>query len=348
MKSKLIFLLIISVPVLSQNAFSQCACCSSVGCGDNAGTSSSLVGKGKLLINGLWRYTNFQPIGSSLLQQYANADTLSPVYNKSHQSTFILSATYGITNRLNVSLTLPYNSVVNIQSGIPGETQPEILGTSSGISNIKASIQYVLLQRQKCAGWEMIPMIGVIAPTGDHSNVALNGDLFDDQFQPGANAWVPLLGITADKSFGKFSFHTSATYIFKNTDPAGNVDAASWNGDITGYYPLLKAGKCMMMSNMKNDSSTKMIMTMPFIALNFFAAIQAEHVGQDIIALDDGTTYMNSNTGVFRTYIAAGIVANLRQHFFIPISVAVPFYQTFDGYQVKVNWRINAGIGVLL
>ena len=87
---------------------------------------------------------------------------------------------------------------------------------------------------------------------------------------------------------------------------------------------------------------------MPWLALNFFAAIQAEHVGQDIIAADNGTTYPNSNSGVFRTYLAAGIVANLRQRVFIPISVAVPVYQTCNGYQVKVNWRVNAGVGILL
>ena len=70
-------LLLYSIP-----AFSQCACCSSVGCGDNSGGGSSLVKKGKLLFNLVGRYTSFKPLSSNTLVNDANTDTSFSVYNK--------------------------------------------------------------------------------------------------------------------------------------------------------------------------------------------------------------------------------------------------------------------------
>jgi|GEM_PF-3303873 len=336
---------IIMLLLYATSAMAQCACCSSVGCGDNSGGGSALVKQGKFLFSMVDRYTSFKPLAPGVLQQDAAKDTTFPVYNKSYQQTYIFSLSYGITNRLNVTATLPYNSIANIQVGIPGG-EAIIQGTSKGFSNLKTSLQYVLLQRQYCSGWEVIPSVGIIAPTGVHSNVGLDGTVFDDQFQPGANAWVPVVGIAGDKMFGKVTFRSSVNYVFANTDPQGNVDAALWNADASAYIMVLKSGVTV-----KQSGDTGKVMRLSVAESNFmmsaFGGIQLEHVGQDIVAMPDGSKAYNSNIGAFRTYANVGVVANFYHRFFIPVSLAVPVYQEENGYQVKVQYRLNVGFSVI-
>jgi len=336
-------LLLYSIP-----GYSQCACCSSVGCGDNSGGGSSLVKKNKLLFSFVTRYSSFTPLSEKALVNDANADTLFPVYNKSYQETYTFSLTYGITNRLNATVTLPYSSINNIQTALPGSAQTDVLGTSQGISNIKTSLQFVLLQKQMCNGWEVIPTLGIIAPTGIHNNVAKDGTFFDDQFQPGANAWVPVVGASADKMFGKLTIKAIYTYVFQNTDPQGNVDAALWNSDVSVYFPLLKSKgakpACADSSKMASCCSTD---AGKFV-LSGFTGIQAEHVGQDVVAMSDGTKQLNPNIGAFRMYGSVGVVANINRKFFIPVSIAVPFYQKENGYQVSLNYRLNVGLSFFI
>lgn len=334
-----LFLLLCSI-----EANAQCACCSSVGTGDVSGGGATLVKKGKFLFNVVDRYTSFKPLSPAQMQQDAIADTNFPVYNKTYQQTFTFSLTYGITDRLNVTATLPYNSITNIQVGVPGG-DAILQGTSKGFSNLKTSLQYVLLQRKYFSGWELIPYIGIIAPTGVHNNVGLNGAMFDDQFQPGADAWVPVVGASADNTYGKVTFRTSFNYVFANTDPMGNVDAALWNADASAYLPVIKLGG---MAHHATDSVQACLMRCESsCVVNAFGGVQFEHVGQDIMAMPDGSKQRNTNIGAFRTYVDAGLVINLYQRLFIPVSVAVPVYQTVNGYQVKVQWRLNVGLAVL-
>lgn len=325
-------------------AFSQCACCSSVGCGDNSGGGSTLVKKGKLLFSLVDRYTSYKPLAPGQLQQYAAADTLFPVYNKSYQTTYTFSLTYGITNRLNITATLPYNSISNIQVGTPGDLI--IQGTSKGFSNVKTSLQYVLMQRQYFNGWEVIPSIGIIAPTGVHNNVGLDGTVFDDQFQPGADTWVPVLGLSADNTFGKVTFRSTVNYVFAGTDRAGNIDGALWNADASAYMPVLKS-EGGMQPCMMDSTKTMMMPNESNFMVSVFGGIQLEHIGQDVIAMPDGSKIPNANIGAFRTYADAGVVVNFQYRFFLPVSFALPVYQTCNGYQVKVNWRLNAGFSVI-
>ncbi|HTA28623.1 MAG TPA: hypothetical protein VK809_12595 [Bacteroidia bacterium] len=348
MKRIFLFIIFCCSVIFSGQVSAQCACCSSIGCGDNSGGGSALVKKGKLLLNLTSRYSSFKPLSPSQMVKDANSDTSFSVYNKSYQLTYTFSLTYGISNRLNLALTLPYNSISNIQTVSPGEGSVDVLGTSRGISNIKTSLQYVLLQRKCCMGWEVMPTIGLIAPTGVHSNVAMDGSIFDDQFQPGADAWVPVTGVTIDKMFKKITVRGVFTYVFQNTDPQGNVDAALWNTDISGYVPVIKKGDGCVQTLSDSNNTTTMKCTPSSFVLNAFAGLQLEHVGQDIIANPDGTKVYNSNIGAFRTYISAGLVANINQRLFVPVSIALPVYQQQNGYQVTLQWRLSAGLSYLL
>lgn len=347
MKKLIIYSLLCCILFITQRAGAQCACCSSIGCGDNSGGGSSLVKKGRLLFNLTARYSSFKPLSNSQLVQDANNDTTFSVYNKSYQLTYTFSLTYGISNRLNASVTLPYNSISNLQTAAPGQSTVDVLGTSRGISNVKTSLQYVLLQRQCCNGWEVIPTLGIIAPTGVHNNVARDGSIFDDQFQPGADSWVPVTGVTIDKMFSKVTLRGIYTYVFQYTDKMGNVDAYLWNADVSGYIPIIKRGRCTRTMNDSNNT-TSMSCSPSRFALNFFAGMQVERVGQDIVAYPDGTKLYNINTGALRSYITSGFVANIRQRLFIPVSMAIPVYQHENGYQVNLLWRLNIGLSYLL
>ena len=322
------------------NVFAQCACCSSVGCGDLSGDNTSLVKQGKLLLNASFRYVNFKQLTQDQFIQSAD-DTTFPAYSKHNQYTGILSLTYGISNRWDVSLSLPYNSIIGIQQG--SEIGGEPLGNSSGLSNMKFTTEFVLLQMQKCDGWEFIARGGLILPTGRHNIIADNGDFFEDQFQPGAKGLVPLLGGKLNKMFGQVTLNLDANYIFAHTDIDNNTDAPLWNANFSAYYPLNG-----MSMNMKMDSNMQMKMTMPKVRVSVFASVQWEGVGQDIEAQDDGKRLTDPNTGLNRFYAAVGAVANVKQKFFIPVSVAVPFAQQINGFQSKAVWRLNAGVGVML
>src|SRR5579872_1219507 len=118
---KRILLIIVSLLSTYQaGVYAQCACCSSVGCGDNSGGGSTLVKQGKWLFNLNGRYTSFKTLSQQQIQSDAASDTSFSVYNKSSQYTYTFSLTYGITNRLNATLTLPYSSITNIQVGSAG------------------------------------------------------------------------------------------------------------------------------------------------------------------------------------------------------------------------------------
>jgi hypothetical protein len=340
MKFFILYFIFLAGILAQTNVFAQCACCSSVGCGDLSGDNTTLVKQGKFLLNASLRYVNFKTLSKEQLIESA-ADTTFPAYSKQNQYTDILSATYGISNRWNVGLSLPYNSITGIEQG--SEIGGEPLGNSSGLSNMKFTTEFVLLQMQKCDGWEFIARGGLILPTGKHNIIADNGDLFEDQFQPGAKGLVPLVGGKLNKMFGQVTLNLDANYIFAHTDVDNNTDAPLWNANFSVYYPLNG-----MSMNMQMDSNMQMKMTMPKVRVSIFAALQAEGVGQDIAAQDDGERLKDPNTGLNRFYAAIGAVANVKQKFFIPVSVAVPFAQQINGFQSKAAWRLNAGVGMML
>ncbi|NNM93831.1 MAG: hypothetical protein HKL88_00020 [Bacteroidia bacterium] len=328
-------------------AYSQCACCSSVGCGDNSVESAIFIPQGKWLLSASSNISGFKPLSPQQIQQDAQASSMFNVYNENNRCIYLLGISYGISNRFNARVVLPYSSINGLEQGMTGQLNPVSLGASNGISNLQASLQYLILRREYCAGWEAITSVGLIAPTGIHNNIGANGVLLEDPFQPGADSWVPVLGIIADRKFAHTTLVADASYVFKSSSPNGTVDAEYWTSDLTAYTPLLRTGGKLKHSCDSTGSCSKEPRQSNFI-LNMFYGIQFEHVGQDIMMMPDGSNAPGMNIGAFRTYADAGVEVTLNGRFFIPVSIALPFYQSVNGYQVKVSWRVNACLSYLL
>jgi hypothetical protein len=161
---------------------------------------------------------------------------------------------YGVTNRLMVSLQLPYVIRTGIREGAhrhghEGEGAEVVMtevidrGTSEGIGDLAILGQYRFLGQN--SGPQAAVLFGVKTPTGVTDQRDNEGELFETEFQPGSGSWDPLVGLAFTHGIGRWSLDSNVLYAAA-TEGAHQTDLGDrvhYNGAIS--YRLIGAGNAM-------------------------------------------------------------------------------------------------------
>lgn len=164
-------------------------------------------------------YISFDELSDAVLAAAAAND--EDVHSLASLESPMAGLSYGITDRLTVSLQLPYVIRTGIREGAHGhdehghaehghaaegeheETEMSgvvDLGDSDGIGDLSILGQYRVLGKN--AGPQASLLLGIKTPTGKTDERNNEGELFETEFQPGSGSWDGLFGMAVTKAWG--------------------------------------------------------------------------------------------------------------------------------------------------
>ena len=169
-----------------------------------------------------------------------------------------LGYSYGLTDRLMVSLQLPYVVRTGIREASHhhhdeaaaehegGETPHETpaaenetvdRGDTEGVGDLTLFGQYRFYGQD--TGLQASLLTGIRTPTGETGERDDQGELFEAEFQPGSGSWDPMLGLALSQAQGRWSVDGNVLYTIatEGTQHTDLGDRFHYNGAVT--YRLL-------------------------------------------------------------------------------------------------------------
>jgi hypothetical protein len=159
-------------------------------------------------------------------------------------------------------------------------------------------------------------IFGVKAPTGKDDDTSSDGELFEQEFQPGSGSWDPLIGIAYSRSFDRVSLDTSVAYSL-----VGEGSQQTDLGDLMTY----NAGLSYRLGSGPG--------------LGWRVVVEANGVWRDKLTQDGEEEH---NSGGHWLNIAPGIVAG-RDKWSVFANVAFPVVNNPGGVQDEQDYRIQIG-----
>jgi hypothetical protein len=216
--------------------------------------------QGAVNVWSVFEYIAFDELSDAVLRAAALND--QHVHSLASLESPMVGLSYGVTDRLMVSLQLPYVIRIGIREGEhehedehehEGEhdghdheaAMPEIIdrGTSEGIGDLAILGQYRFLGQS--SGPQAALLFGVKTPTGATGERDDEGEVFETEFQPGSGSWDPLAGLALSQGMGRWSFDANLLYAIA-TEGAQQTDLGDrfhYNGAIS--YRLIGAGNAV-------------------------------------------------------------------------------------------------------
>ena len=317
------------------------------------------------------------------LGQLSDADLLVAASQGKHAHSigsidaFSLSAAYGVTDDLTVSVRLPgvrrsdireagedmlsggHMGMMNANdmSSLMSPDGVNKRGNSSGFSDVTLLGQYRFHNNAQ-AGTSAAVLFGFKAPTGVTNRRDAAGELFEAEFQPGSGSWDGLLGAAFTKRLGRWSFDVGGLYwlITKGTQDTNLGDrflfgtAVSYRlvGAIGSSKEIELHEYCMQPRNQlqehclyhANHDHSDMKKT-PY-TLDLVLELNGEwHDKQRIAGIPD------PNSGGTTVYLSPGVRVGV-DRFSGFVSVGVPIVNQHNGIQSKPDYRVLTGIGARL
>src|SRR5262245_27165540 len=118
---------------------------------------------------------------------------------------------YGVTDRLTVSLSVPFEIVHGFKAGEFDGINPAGVVTADSVSGLGDATllgKYRLLNNPV----ELAVLAGIKIPTGNTRQRDDNGNLLEPDHQPGSGSWDPLLGVAVARQFESFTIGASVLY----------------------------------------------------------------------------------------------------------------------------------------
>ena len=232
----------------------------------------------------------------------------------------VLGIGYGITDKLTVSLNIPYEQVNNIReahSDEPDEIHQH--GDSKGFGDMTIMAQYRFLKTDDKL--EAAVLGGLKIPTGKTNDRDIHGETFEAEFLPGSGAWSPIFGIAATKNFGRVSLDTNLQYTIRN----GGTQATNL-GDLFNYNAAVS-----------------------------YRAVNGD-IAWDLILEANGEWKekqkirwtWDGNSGGHMILISPGIRLVVRKKMSAFLSVGIPALQDLNGIQDDTNYKGLFGISFSL
>jgi hypothetical protein len=144
------------------------------------------------------------------------------------------SASYGISEDLDVSFRVPYIDRENIKAGEIEHGKPETHshGNSSGFGDLSLFGRYRFYQNNTT---DVSMNFGIKVPTGEVTEKDDQGDRFETEFQPGTGSVDLLIGASFSMSSGSFGYHGNV--LFNRTSEGAQSteigDSLSYNTAVT-------------------------------------------------------------------------------------------------------------------
>jgi hypothetical protein len=200
----------------------------------------------------VFEHTSFDELNDVVLKAAAardeHAHSLASVENPS------LGYSYGLTDRLMVSVLLPYVMRTGIREAshhhdeeTPGgvehehegaeeeEDEHEVVdrGDTEGIGDLSLFGQYRFYGQG--AGLQASLLAGIKTPTGETGERDNQGELFETEFQPGSGSWNPMFGLALSQAQGRWSFDGNVLYTIatEGTQQTDLGDRFHYNGAAT-------------------------------------------------------------------------------------------------------------------
>lgn len=194
-----------------------------------SGESVSYLEKGKWQASLAYRWLHSDRHFIQDSEQRHRQKEGSEVINDVH--TFDLTATYGVTKRLSLSLTLPFVSATRSSLYEHDRTNRHTM-KASGLADVRLVGNYWLFNPDTYTNGNIALGIGVEIPSGEykatdvrHRATGKEIAYVDNSIQPGDGGWGVILELQGfQKLFDRTFLYGSATYVLtpENTNSIGN------------------------------------------------------------------------------------------------------------------------------
>ena len=276
-----------------------------------------------------------------------------------------LGYSYGLTDRLMVSVQLPYvvrtgireashhhhdeaaagsmrwrDTSRDARSGDENETVDR--GDTEGIGDLTLFGQYRFYGQD--TGLQASLLTGIKTPTGETGERDDQGELFEAEFQPGSGSWDPMLGLALSQAQGRWSVDGNVLYTIA-TDGTQHTDLGDrfhYNGAVT--YRL-KGGDAeashevaMNHSHHGHSHHHDHALSPKGLVIDAVLELNGEWQAKQNIS---GETDPNSGGNV--VFLSPGVrIASNRWSGFV--TVGLPIINDLNGLQSEPTYRLFGGV----
>jgi hypothetical protein len=183
--------------------------------GPIVGNSAGTLGAGKAALS--LDFALAEPDHRSDAELAALAGQHIHAHDQADGQVWTVSAAYGLTDDVTLSLALPYVRRADIREGahthIGGVAVNGVdeRGSSAGLGDASLLAKW-RVTGENHHGWEAALIGGLKLPTGATHQVDDLGERFEAEHQPGTGSWDPVAGVALTRALPRGGFHASALY----------------------------------------------------------------------------------------------------------------------------------------
>lgn len=248
------------------------------------------------------------------------------VHSSDRLSNISVAFAYGVSDKLTLSVRLPYVRRNNIREGEleDGVAEVHSKGDAAGIGDAVFFGQYRFFKQDSTSA---SVLFGAKAPTGK-TDVNNQGVRLDAEFQPGSGSWDVLAGVAFSHQREHVGYHANVLY---NKTTEGSQDTDS--GDAFFYNAALSYRLSGGHSHHKDMSEHG------HVAWDLLLEINGETRGKTKIA---GNSEPHSGGRVI--YLAPGIRFSSGAGWTGFLSLGIPVSEDPNGVQTEVAYRLVSGV----
>jgi len=259
----------------------------------------------------------FDRLSDATLLSLAEANPNADLHSIKSVQTTLFGIAFGLNDNLTLGLSLPFVERKDIRAPhfhvADNAFEIEQEGASKGIGDARL---YGLWRFVEGENHSTSMLFGLSAPTGKDNDTSPDGELYEQEFQPGAGSWAPMIGIVHSRSIGRVSLDASATYNLVNKG-SQQTDLGNWMTYNAGLSYSLGSNSGM----------------------DWHLVIEANGLWRDNLT-EDGEK--ERNAGGTWVNIAPGIVAS-GENWSVFANVALPVVNNPGGDQDEQDYRFQVG-----
>jgi len=259
----------------------------------------------------------FDRLSDDSLLNLADADPDADLHSVESVKTTLFNISYGINENFSLSLSLPFVERNDIRAPHfheeDNEFEIEQEGDSSGIGDTKLHGLWRFTQGDNHS---TSLIFGISAPTGKDDDTSPEGELYEQEFQPGSGSWDPFVGVAHSRGLGRVGLDASTTYNFVSKG-SQETNLGDWMTYNVGLSYLLNSNP----------------------ELNWRVVVEANGLWRDEL---NQNGEKERNAGGHWLNIAPGIVAG-RDNWSVFVNVAFPVVNEPGGNQDEQDYRIQIG-----
>jgi len=325
--------------------------------------------KGGSALYFVFEHISFDELSDAVLEAAAEKD--QHAHSLATLESPALGYSYGLTDRLMVSVQLPYVVRTGIreashhhhdeaeeehshaeggateehehESGEEHEEESETVdrGDTDGIGDLTLFGQYRFYGQE--TGLQASFLTGIKTPTGKTGERDDQGELFEAEFQPGSGSWDPMLGLALTRAQGRWSVDGNVLYTIatEGTQHTDLGDRFHYNGAVT--YRLTggdakAAHDAMPHSHNGQSHHHDHAMSPTGLVIDAVLELNGEWQAKQDVA---GETDPNSGGNV--VFLSPGVrVASNRWSSFV--TVGLPIVNDLNGLQSEPTYRLFGGV----